>query len=86
MKKLATILICLSFISVSSCTWWDAKEFFANHQKPAENVRLQWGEPLSVEVLEKGVQKWVYFIDDQWFACEYYFLIKEGVVVDSGPN
>ena len=52
----------------------------------AEDVLYTWGEPYRAEVLDNGMIKWVYFTDDPWFYGEYYFLIREGRVVNFGPN
>jgi len=86
MKKLVAILICFFLVSFSACSWWDTKAYYATHPTQAEDVRRDWGEPLSVEVLGNGVEKWIYSVSGTWLNVEYFFLIREGKVMDFGQN
>jgi hypothetical protein len=86
MKKLATVFFCFSFLSLSACSLWDSKAFYATHPTRAEEVTQHWGDPVRIEVLENGTEKWIYSLSGTWFDVKYYFLIREGKVMDFGAQ
>ena len=86
MKKLLALLLFTSMLGLYACAWWDTRAYYEKHPWSANEIRYKWGEPLKVEVLEDGTQKWVYFISHPNLDFEHYFLIRNGRVVDAGTN
>jgi hypothetical protein len=86
MKKLLALLFFTSMLGLYACAWWDTRAYYEKHPWSANDIRHEWGQPLDIEVLEDGTEKWVYFLSDPTIHSEIYFLIRNGRVVDSGTN
>ncbi len=84
MRKITAILACSFLISLAACTWSDTRAYYSAHPMSPEDVSSLWGEPVSVEVLENGAMKWVYYYYDNFVEYESFFLFREGRVVDFG--
>ena len=86
MRKLIIIIFCFWLAFAAACSGMNPKAYYASNPTPADDVNFQWGEPTRIELLENGTMKWIYFVDDPELYGEYYFIIRDGMVEDSGVN
>ncbi len=63
-----------------------SEKFYADHPDVAKQIVKDWGQPMAVEEMENGYEKWIYKIDNPWpVEMAYrYFIIKDGRVLYSG--
>ncbi|HSO20882.1 MAG TPA: hypothetical protein VLT88_15565 [Desulfosarcina sp.] len=67
------------------CSNHVSRAYYSDHPRSAREVADAWGEPVSVVMMDEGVEKRVYAIQDPYTDLEYrYLLIENGRVVASG--
>jgi hypothetical protein len=84
LKKPAAFVFVSCLLLLTSCS--GDRLYYANKQNPVDDMRKTFGEPLVVESLADGSEKFIYLVPDPVRPgyLVRYFIIRDGKVIGGG--